>query len=1180
MKNFLVYFSLILFLSASCTLAGQVVINEFSASNTSGPLDFVGEYEDWIELYNAGAAAADVSGYYLSDKASDPTKWSIPAGTLINAGDYLLIFASGRNQAAAGELHTNFKLTQTRGDEVVSLADPSGVVTDIILLDANATTAENHSYGRSADGAASWTVFDIPTPQGPNTNPSNGYAGKPTFSVAAGYYNTPQNVTITTTEPGGQIRYTTDGSLPTAASTLYSGPVSIGSTTVLRARTFSANPDRLAGFTESNTYFLGGDVHNVKVISIAGEEVDDLLNGNQIAPVGSFELFNAGQSALLDEAVGEFNEHGNDSWAYPQRGIDYITRDQYGYTYAVKNEIFTDTPRDEFQRLILKAAASDNYPFEGGGAHIRDAYVHTLSKKAELELDERSYEPCILYVNGQYWGVYEIREKVDDADYTDYYYNQDENNLYFIQTWGGTWVAYGGNNAIDDYNDIRTFILDNDMTIEANYLIAEDRINFNSLIDYVLLNSFIVNADWLIWNTAWWRGLNPDGDKKKWRFALWDMDASFNHYVNFTGIPDQGPTADPCDVQLPQLDDPEGHLDIFNALMENQQFADKYVNRYAYLLNTYFSCDYMVNFLENMVATITPEMGRHCAKWGGTVPEWQSNVQNIRDFILARCADEIDEGIVDCYNVDMPTSLTLNINIPGAGEIEFNGIDESFFPITYEYFGGVNMTIQAEPAGGYVFDYWLITDENGVETIVHEDSTSFLFQGNMNVEAFFMLPPASFSVTLIPGNAGNVVVDGITNVTDFWTGSSVPGQSIHLEAQNTGGLLLFHNWASLHGTLISDPLSPEIDILPLDGDTIIAQYFQGYLVHINVDPSGSGTVLYNGQLISAFPFSDTLFINEPIDISIIPGAGYSFQNWEITGASPGNLTNANLQFLTGPSDIDIIAHLSTDAEVTFSVNDAAYGSILLNGSSPGALPHTETFAAGTTITLEAYAQEGYVFDHWQADNNILLPDSLSASITVEINASASIEAIFVPEQYEITLTYDPAMGSVIVNGVADSDGSVTITLLYGEEIDITALPLDGNEFIQWQNNGFDVTGNVQNPLLQIIANGSGTLNAIFQILPDECSFVFPSAFTPNGDGINDFFNPVAINCEINSYRMEVYDRWGKKVFATTDLNSGWDGRSGAVGAGIGSYAYVASCNIFEEGKWVSHSYKGNISLLK
>ena len=91
------------------------------------------------------------------------------------------------------------------------------------------------------------------------------------------------------------------------------------------------------------------------------------------------------------------NEHGNDSNAYGQRGFDYITRDQMGYDYALESELFHVKERDQYQRLIFKAAANDNYPFEPG-AHIRDAYVHTLSHLADLKLDERTNESCIVYL--------------------------------------------------------------------------------------------------------------------------------------------------------------------------------------------------------------------------------------------------------------------------------------------------------------------------------------------------------------------------------------------------------------------------------------------------------------------------------------------------------------------------------------------------------------------------------------------------------------------------------------------------------------------------------------------------------------------------------------------------------------------------------------------------------------
>ena len=127
--------------------------------------------------------------------------------------------------------------------------------------------------------------------------------------------------------------------------------------------------------------------------------------------------------------------------------------DQFGYNHALQDKLFMTKDRDKFQRIILKAAANDNYPFEGtpnnnypgefGGAHVRDSYIHHLSQLAGLRMDERSYSSCIVYLNGDYWGVYDLREKVDDHDFTDYYYDQNKDNIQFLKTWGGTWVEYG-----------------------------------------------------------------------------------------------------------------------------------------------------------------------------------------------------------------------------------------------------------------------------------------------------------------------------------------------------------------------------------------------------------------------------------------------------------------------------------------------------------------------------------------------------------------------------------------------------------------------------------------------------------------------------------------------------------------------------------------------------------------
>ena len=412
---------------------------------------------------------------------------------------------------------------------------------------------------------------------------------------------------MTCSDPVATIRYTTDGSVPTATSTLYSGAIAINATTVLRARAFSVE---LVSFTASSTFFINV-THTVPVVSIAGAgtgSVASLLGGNSsLTPQGFFELFEE-NGIFIDKGEGEFNKHGNDSWSYPQRGLDFIMKDQFGYNGDLDHQIFPNKTRDEFQRVILKPGASDNYPFESGGAHIRDPFVHTLSQRAEMKLDERTWRPCVLYVNGQYWGVYEIREKADDHDFTNYYADQDEYNLQYLKTWGGTWQEYGAPNAQPDWNALRAYIAANNMGNAANFTYVDSQLNWESLVDYFVMNSYVVNQDWLNWNTAWWRGMDPLGDKKKWRYTLWDMDATFGHYINYTGIPDTTANADPCNVENLPNPGGQGHTDILQKLIDENPIVEQYyITRYIDLVNTHFSCDYMISLLDSMVNELSPE---------------------------------------------------------------------------------------------------------------------------------------------------------------------------------------------------------------------------------------------------------------------------------------------------------------------------------------------------------------------------------------------------------------------------------------------------------------------------------------------------------------------------------------------------------------------------------------------
>ena len=543
-------FSLICLFGFTSTYS-QVLINEYSASNLHGHPDSFEKTEDWIELYNTGKTDMDISGWHLSDKESKPGKWEIPSGTIIPAKGHLIFFCSGRDGKFGEEFHTNFKLTQTKGSDLVLLTDASESVIGMHMLDL---TLVEHSHARAQDGSDDWMVCIAPTYGTSNDGAPmvKGYTATPTVNLEAGYYSGQQKITITNNEANSELRITLDGTNPTKDSPLYSDTLLIDQTTVVKARSFSLDSLILPGKMDFNTYFIDEDF-TLKVFSVAADSVLDLAGGDgPVIPIGSIEYFNENKEREAT-SFGSLNRHGQDSWVLDHRSLDWISRDEMGYSKAVLAPIFSSSDRDEYQKFMFRNSGDDNYPAiddyeHEGSTHIRDEYVQTLGRLGGLKLDNRTVERVILFLNGQYWGVYGMREKVVDHDYTNEYYDQDKYSLQYLATWNDTEIEYGGLKAMADWENLRNFILDEDMSDSDNYKIVDDSLNLTSLIDYFIINMAVVAKDWLNYNTGWWRGMDPEGDHKKWGYILWDLDATFDYYINYTGIPDESPNATPCDI--------------------------------------------------------------------------------------------------------------------------------------------------------------------------------------------------------------------------------------------------------------------------------------------------------------------------------------------------------------------------------------------------------------------------------------------------------------------------------------------------------------------------------------------------------------------------------------------------------------------------------------------------------
>ncbi|MDB4534628.1 CotH kinase family protein, partial [Vicingaceae bacterium] len=1251
------FYKIIILLSTllfSFNTFSQIVINEYSCANSNTVLDSYGENEDWIELYNTSGVAIDLNGYHLSDKFGNITKFQIPSSISVPANGYLMIFCNGRETINGGQIHTNFKLTQTKNEKII-LTNAGALVDSLTIV----RTQNNHSRGRISDGSATWSLFTSPTPNISNSGAVSEYATTPNLSVGAGFYNSAQSITITTPDANVTIRYTTDGSEPTAVSLAYSGTINIATTSVLRAKAFSSVAGIPPSFIETNTYFINSP-HTVPVVSVCGDELFGLVNDTDPGAfsddfVGAIEYFDASGS-MKTEGQGDFNKHGNDSWDYDQRGVDFIMRDQYGYNYALKEQLFGNKSRDRFQRIMLKAGASDNYPFEGsananypgelGGIHLRDPYVHALSQDGDLHLDERTHQSCVVYVNGQYWGVYDLREKVDDSDFTDFYYGQDElwsgspNNIQFLKTWGWTWEKYGAPNAQNDWDALVNYVQTNNMAVQANFDYVTSQYKWKSLVDYFVLNSYIVSHDMLNYNTAWWRGLDTNGTKKKWRYTLWDMDATFNHYTNYTNIPNTGSTADPCDID--NLPDPggQGHTTILNALLDNPTFEQYYISRYIDLSNTTFKCTNMISVLDSLVNIITPEMPGQIARWGGTMAEWNQNVQDMRDFINARCTD-INQGLVDCYNVTGPFPMTYNVFPGGAGDVQINSATPSNYVFNGNYFGNIDILLTATENTGYVFDHWEVFNHTLDSSITNPNNSLQITQGD-SVVAHFIIIGDTIGLTfdVDPVGGGDIAINGFTPATyeysSFypetsvlslvaspsagytfvnWTSNSTPFNAISTDPNVTitvdqldtivahfslidtfnlafnvnptgGGDIsidgfipatysysnsyeenttlnliatpiigaVFLNWSSTNGTtFIASPTDPAVSIVVGQHDSIVAHFDVTDTLDIvfNVDPVGSGDISIDGFTPVAYSYSNTYIENTTLNLVATPQVGSTFLNWSSTNgttfiASPAD---SAVSIVVGQND-SIVAHFDVidTLRVVFNVDIPGSGNIAINGVTPASYTYSEEFVENTVVNLTASPLPGYIFVNWSSTNGTsFLASPINPNVNVTIEQADSLVANFILiEFFDIEFKVSPvSMGEVeIYTNTVFSDmttTSIVKTYMGGTSIVLTETPISNFLFDHWGANFHTLMPSSANTGVSFVVTGHDVITAYYieEVIPPPKTAQIPDAFSPNGDGNNDVL--FVYGGQIEEIALEIYDRWGEKVFTSSSVTDGWDG---------------------------------------
>jgi hypothetical protein len=658
-------------------------------------------------------------------------------------------------------LHTNFKL-DSRG-QVLTLKDASGNIVDQQNI---GEMQMNNSYGKRPDGRDNWYYFDVPSPDTSNNTSAffTNYSGKPVFSLPAGFYDSPQTTDLIT--DAGIVRYTLDGSDPTESSAICSGPVLIDSTMVIKARVYSSDASELPGQILINTYFINEDI-TLPVVSLTSDPYNLFDHNYGIYVMGpdadpgmpyhganfwkgwerpaNIEYFDqAGHHAF--EISSSIAIQGNYSKAWPQRGFFVRTSDNYkGQT--VDYPLFPDKPVSSYKSFNIRNAGSD-----WNTCHMRDRFNQKNAQKY-THIDMMDGRPCVLFINGKYWGVYELREKQDE-NYIENNSGIPEDRIDFLQFNGS--IIQGSNKAFLEMVD---FISDNDMTLDSNYNKAKSILDIENFCDYFITQTYIVNYDWLgsyTNNIKFWRPSDPPG---KWRYVLWDTDLSMGYGQSWgSGTSDEDHLNKTID---PPTDNP--HSSMLKSLLENAEFRDYFVNRYADLMNTMFQPAEMRQNANKMRDEMHPEMERHFNRWGNTspaswvgrsdnVPEWEAEIESMLAFNDSRLGYARDH-VQDQFGLAKQVELTLDVSPAAAGKIKISTISPGSFPWTGVYFDGVPVTITAIANPGYEFNHWstnmdLGSNQKKQSLTINIDSND-TFMANFNIlETVFSVYPNPFDNSL------------------------------------------------------------------------------------------------------------------------------------------------------------------------------------------------------------------------------------------------------------------------------------------------------------------------------------------------------------------------------------------------------------------------------------------------
>ena len=627
----------------------------------------------WVELYNRSDQTVVLTGYSLSDNEKKPTKWVFPEGTSIAGKGYLILYMSGslplegkKEDTVTPEMKAlTLDFSVSDQGETLYLYNDQQTLIDRVTVPASVACV---SYAKVGD---TWGLCETPTPKAANTAPLMGsaYCEAPVVSLPSGVYHGAQTVSMEV-PAGTYVTYTLDCTTPTEASTRYRAgeQLTFSENAVLRARTFSENGTGYKSPVVSNTYIIVGDKQTTDAhdstlpVCFLVTDPDNLFNVDYgIYVVGSHYQGKTAATAWTtpanDRKLGaNYNQRGREwerqaHWTYTsaggqnvlyesdlmirifgsysryqkQRNFALIARKGYGGS-AFDYPFFDNRPSDwAYESLVLRCSAKDAV-----ATKIRDCLMTGLLEDGGVDLCVQAYVQTALYLNGQYWGVYNLREKVSRA-YIAQHYSINNKDTIDVLRGNGVLVA-GDPKAVDDYAALIDFCKSKncDLSNYGDYQYVCSQIDVENFALYCAAEIIVGNND--SGNIKWWRSSEKDG---KWRWIFYDFcDAMARNDEKEDSITN-GYRRD----FFTKYFHPEGHgagkgfsTVLARSLLKNNDFVEIFLKYCAMMVNEVYSPEKINAKVDELSSNIASEIEWDFPRWDLSVKNWKAHINNVRGY--------------------------------------------------------------------------------------------------------------------------------------------------------------------------------------------------------------------------------------------------------------------------------------------------------------------------------------------------------------------------------------------------------------------------------------------------------------------------------------------------------------------------------------------------------------------